>query len=125
MNSVYVYSIIDALYNKYGTLLKMDYEVYNQCEQEIRGYLKRFQGTRLNHMPQFKNRIPNIETICEVLYKGIDEILKQKNVKLEKVELGDNPLSTYSVGHELLVGSIYRRISEEEYNAYLKEIEGK
>ena len=30
-----VYSIIDALYNKYGTLLKMDYEVYNQVFNNI------------------------------------------------------------------------------------------
>lgn len=102
-----------------------DFAVYNECEEQIRSYLKRFQGTRLNHMPQFKNKIPNIETICEVFFLALADILKEQGVTLVKLELGDNPLSTYSVGTELLVGSIYRRVSDEEFEAYLEEIKDK
>jgi len=36
-----VYSIIEALYNKYGTLLKMDYEVYNQVFNNILSDIKK------------------------------------------------------------------------------------
>lgn len=100
-----------------------DITVYNQCETVVRDYLKRFQGTRLNHMPQFKDRIPRLEVICEVFFEEMDKILASNQVSLIKLEIGDSPLSTYSIAKELLVGSIYHRISEEEYQIYLNEMQ--
>ncbi len=99
-----------------------DMTVYNECETQVRNYLTRFQGTRLNHMPQFKNKIPSIEVMCEVFFKELDEILAKNQVNLLKVEIGDNPLSTYSLSKKLMVGSVYRTIKDEDYEAYLKEI---
>jgi len=52
----------------------------------------------------------------------LDEILAKNQVNLLKVEIGDNPLSTYSLSKKLMVGSVYRTIKDEDYEAYLKEI---
>lgn len=98
---------------------KEDIEVYNKCQMALDEYLRRFRGTKLNQMPQFKGAIPTIEVIAQVLYDELTKVALESDVDIIKLEVGDSPLSSYCIAKELLVGSVYHRVDPKKYQKYV------
>lgn len=68
---------------------------YNLVENQIKKYLKKFQGSYLNEK---MDEIPIIENIAMKFYKDIN--LLAKEFHLFRLELSDKPIQTYIISEE-------------------------
>lgn len=91
---------------------------YNDCEQAVAQYLNNYEGIRLNDLKAFKERIPTIENMCFTFYEDLKEIVKEYEAQLIRLELGDSPVASFAVGGELLVGSAYNMVTDQDFEAY-------
>lgn len=96
-------------------------ERIDTCERRMKAYFSRYKGCRFNELPAFRMELPTIENMCKVFYEDLQKELLQEGVSLVKLELGDSPLATYSIGSKLLVGSAYHRVSGEKFLEYQKK----
>lgn len=92
------------------------------CEKILSEYFSKYKGFRINDVPPFRDLIPTIENMCQVFYNDLAKKLSEEKVELVKLELGDSPLASYSVGKKLLIGSTYNYISEEQFKEYSSKI---
>ncbi len=95
----------------------------NSCESILKDYFAQYKGFRMNDVIPFRTVLPTIENMCQVFYEDLKERLMQEGVELVKLELGDSPLASYSVGSCLFAGSAYNRISEQQFLEYSRKIE--
>lgn len=97
-------------------------EKIDTCEKIIRDYFLKYKGFRMNDVPPFRDLVPTIENMCQVFYNDLVVKLAEEKVELLKLELGDSPLASYSVGKKLFVGSAYNYISDEQFQEYSRKI---
>ena len=93
-------------------------EKIDDCESRLKVYLSRYKGCRLNELQAFRVELPTIENMCKFFYEDLQQELLQEGVSLVKLELGDSPLVTYSIGNKLLIGSAYQLVSDEKFLEY-------
>lgn len=94
----------------------------DRCENLIAEYFDGYKGHRMNDAEPFHTMVPTIENMCEVFYEHLQDKLLQEGIQLVKLELGDSPLTSYSVGCRLFAGSAYNRISDEQYLEYSRRV---
>lgn len=99
----------------------MDIARQNECGDRLREYLARYRGVYLNELEQFYEKIPTIETICEILYGDIKAIAGQYEGRLLNLEVGDSPVAMFSMGEQLLLGFTYRAVSDAAYQTYVEQ----
>lgn len=97
-------------------------DTVNQCEQVVKEYFAAYKGFRLNDTLAFRDMVPTIENMCRIFYEDLAEKLLQEGIMLVKLELGDSPLASYSVGSCLMAGSAYNRITDEQYREYSRKV---
>lgn len=91
---------------------------YNTCEQAVQTYLDKYEGIRINDLPAFKNEVPTLENMCIKFYGDLCEIVKEHGAELIRLELGDSPVASFSIANELLVGTVYNAVAEDDFKAY-------
>lgn len=92
------------------------------CEKQVKEYFAKYKGFRMNDIEPFRTVTPTIENMCQVFYKDLAEKLLQEGILLVKLELGDSPLASYSVGSSLLAGSAYNRITQQQFEEYSRKV---
>ncbi len=94
---------------------------FTTYEKRIQTYLKKYRGQYLNKMMEFENEIPTLEAICRKFFIDIDDIFKMGNdFTLVRLEIGDNPISSVSVGEEIIINSSNLFIPIESFQKYKK-----
>lgn len=94
----------------------------DRCDAVLDQYFERYRGLRMNDVNPFQALLPTIENMCQVFYEDLTERLSEEGVKLVKLELGDSPLTSYSVGNCLLAGSAYNRVTDEQFEKYSRKV---
>lgn len=94
----------------------------DKCDQLLKEYFSKYKGLHINDVSPFQTVLPTIENMCQVFYEDLTKKLLQEGVRLVKLELGDSPITSYSVGCVLLAGSAYNRISDEQYREYSQRV---
>ena len=74
-------------------------------------------------MDKFHNVIPTIEVICERLFYEIESIAAAYDMNLIQVEVGDSPVVMFALGKKLLLGGIYRTISDKQLQKYSQQLD--
>lgn len=97
-------------------------EKIDVCEKVLKEYFSKYKGFRMNDVIPFRTLLPTIENMCQIFYEELLEKFAQEGVNLVKLEVGDSPLASYSVGSRLLAGSAYNRISEQQFREYSSKI---
>ncbi|MBR1931336.1 MAG: 6-carboxytetrahydropterin synthase [Lachnospiraceae bacterium] len=100
---------------------QMDIASQNECGDRLREYLARYRGAYLNELETFREKLPTIEGICEVLYQDMKEIAEQHQGRLLNLEVGDSPVAMFSMGEQLLLGFTYTPVRDEDYQMYLEQ----
>lgn len=100
---------------------EIELQLQNACEQAVKQYLSRYRGKYLNELDEFKEMLPTIENMCEVLYEAVGQIAQEYHIHLIQMEVGDSPVAMCAMGERLLVGSDYREVSQESYLKYKRE----
>lgn len=98
------------------------FTMFDTCEAVIREYLENYEGQRINEKASFVGKLPTLENMCEIFFADMERLLQGYGVDLIKLEVGDSPLASFSIGKELLVGSAYNYVSYEKYAAYCRKL---
>jgi 6-pyruvoyl tetrahydropterin synthase-related domain len=83
-----------------------DFVEFEQIEELINQYLNRFRGRLLNSIEPFDRLLPTVENLGRVFYGALSEPLRRDGYHLIRLEIGETPLSTFSVSDALFVGSL-------------------
>lgn len=94
----------------------------DRCHKLLNEYFEKYKGFRMNDVNPFRTLLPTIENMCQVFYEDLTEKLSKEGVQLAKLELGDSPLTSYSVGNCLLAGSAYNRVTDEQFEEYSRKV---
>ncbi|MCR5216050.1 MAG: 6-carboxytetrahydropterin synthase [Lachnospiraceae bacterium] len=70
------------------------FEQFGSIERYGDMYLKQYENIYLNDLPEFP-RDARIETIGDVFFEGLEQVLTPNGLRLERLEVGDSPLHTY------------------------------
>lgn len=90
----------------------------NECENALKEYFNCFNGKYLNEFGVFADKLPTIENIGEAVFEEIEKISADYGLKLIQLEVGDSPVAMYCIGNKLLLGGMYREISQEAFETY-------
>jgi len=101
---------------------QLDLEKQNKCEKQLKEYFATYNGKYLNELAVFKDKVPTIENICEVLYEDTQKIATTHDMKQIQIEVGDSPVALYSIGEKLLVGTMDREIPEKQFEKYKEQL---
>lgn len=77
--------------------------LFNEMDQSVREYLKRFEGGYLNDMEEFQGRGTSIEDIGEVFYDDLMKWMEKKKCRLYQLEISENPLCVYIVSNRIML----------------------
>ncbi len=76
-----------------------DFQQFREIERCINTYFARYQNQFLNAMPEF-NGDASLENMGEVFFAGLTAALRDSNLMLKRLEVGETPLRTYIIGVE-------------------------
>jgi 6-pyruvoyl tetrahydropterin synthase-like protein len=71
-------------------------DVFPNAEQIVIAYLARYEKQFLNELPEF-HQSADIETIGEVFFAGLTELLRAQGMTLQRLEIGETPLRVYAI----------------------------
>lgn len=99
-----------------------DHPVFLSSEKMLDEYFSRYQGIRLNELEVFRNIVPTLENMGEIFYRDLKSVFEQNGLQLLMLELGDSPVSTYSIGERLLLGNTFNLAAEGAVEKYCKKV---
>ncbi len=91
-------------------------------ENILNHYFARYQGISVNNLHAFKDVVPTIENMCEVIYWELKPIFAENGMRLLFLELGDSPIATFRIGECLMVGNVYNMEEEKTLQAYCERV---
>ncbi len=91
--------VIEIAVEYHGNDAEEDFKIINKAEQIIGDILNGYRNVFLNEMPEFENNT-TIENVGEVLYKKIDPAFGEKDLKINRLEISENPLRVYAIVKE-------------------------
>lgn len=100
-----------------------DIQRQNACEKALKEYLDQYNGKYLNELDGFKDKLPTIEGICEVIYPDTKAIAQSYGLHQVQLEVGDSPIAMFSMGEKLLLGGTYREVPDEAFEEYRERFE--
>lgn len=93
-----------------------------KSENILQRYFNRYRGIRLNELAPFTETLPTLENMGEVFYWGLKPIFAENGMKLLLLEMGDSPISTYSIGERPMLGNTYSLVSEKAVEEYCERV---
>lgn len=76
-----------------------DFEQFREIERCVNAYFAQYQDQFLNAMPEFRGDA-SLENMGEVFFAGLTAALRDSNLTLKRLEVGETPLRTYIIGIE-------------------------
>lgn len=70
---------------------------FSDIEKSLRGVLDEFSGQFLNELPEFTVINPTVENVAEHLFVKVDDVLRENDAKLLRLELSDSPTRAYCI----------------------------
>lgn len=94
---------------------------FYRIEAVVSSFVDRYRGRYLNDLPEFAGRENTLETIGDVFYEELKELLLRSELELYELDISENPLCVYQVSDRLLLptlsmeasGRNFERISED------------
>jgi 6-pyruvoyltetrahydropterin/6-carboxytetrahydropterin synthase len=94
--------------------IKDNFIIFNDIENSIENYLKRFQNSYLNEVEPFDILNPTLENICEYFKDSFQSILMKKYWILLSIEISETPTRSYIIDVSDELESNRRTMSLEE-----------
>lgn len=92
---------------------RKDLRPFSEYENAIDEYLTKYRGHFLNVLDCFKDFEPTLENICYVLYRELKEFFDREGYyEVLRVEIGDNPTRTLSLGEKVYISTVNRFIGD-------------
>ena len=92
-------------------------------EKKIENYLMRYKSQYLNDLDEFDGVVPILENMCKRFYDDILHIFSDDtHFNLVRVELGDNPKRSVSVGEDIVINSSNIYISSDKFSLFKKAL---
>ena len=101
---------------------QIEHTAFVNSEQKLNDYFKRYQGVRLNDLALFRGIIPTLENIGDVIYADLKPRFEENGMHLLSLEIGDSPVSVYSIGERLLLGAVSSQVPEDKIADYCSRV---
>lgn len=99
-----------------------EHPVFLNNEKILENYFKRYRGIRINELPIFKDVVPTLENMGTIFYEDLKAAFAENGMQLLSLEIGDSPISSYCIGENLLLGSIFNLTDAQELEQYCHRV---